>query len=59
MKTLLEFTAILGILPAAGMLIKNAIVLTDETDTKIADEFLAVRWGCSADARIGSNPMAG
>lgn len=32
-----EFMAILGILSLTGMLIKNAIVLIDETDTQIAD----------------------
>lgn len=34
-KTPLEFMAILGILSLTGMLIKNAIVLIDETDTQI------------------------
>ncbi len=33
--TALEFMAILGILSLAGMLIKNAIVLIDETDSQI------------------------
>ncbi len=33
----LEFMAILGILSLTGMLIKNAIVLIDETDTQISD----------------------
>ncbi len=36
-QTPLEFMAILGILSLTGMLIKNAIVLIDETDTQIAD----------------------
>jgi multidrug efflux pump subunit AcrB len=36
-QTPLEFMAILGILSLTGMLIKNAIVLLDETDTQIAD----------------------
>ncbi|QBF31007.1 efflux RND transporter permease subunit [Thalassococcus sp. S3] len=35
-QTPLEFMAILGILSLTGMLIKNAIVLLDETDTQIA-----------------------
>ncbi|MEO0999807.1 MAG: efflux RND transporter permease subunit, partial [Pseudomonadota bacterium] len=34
-QTPLEFMAILGILSLAGMLIKNAIVLIDETDSQI------------------------
>ena len=34
--TALEFMAILGILSLTGMLIKNAIVLIDETDSQIA-----------------------
>jgi len=36
-QTALEFMAILGILSLTGMLIKNAIVLIDETDTQISD----------------------
>ena len=36
-NTPLEFMAILGILSLAGMLIKNAIVLIDETDSQILD----------------------
>ncbi|MFK7939969.1 MAG: efflux RND transporter permease subunit [Roseovarius sp.] len=36
-QTPMEFMAILGILSLTGMLIKNAIVLIDETDTQIAD----------------------
>ena len=36
-QTPLEFMAILGILSLAGMLIKNAIVLIDETDSQIAE----------------------
>ena len=36
-QTPLEFMAILGILSLTGMLIKNAIVLIDETDTQIAE----------------------
>ncbi|MCV3271288.1 efflux RND transporter permease subunit [Roseobacter sinensis] len=36
-QTPLEFMAILGILSLTGMLIKNAIVLIDETDSQIAD----------------------
>lgn len=36
-QTALEFMAILGILSLTGMLIKNAIVLIDETDTQIND----------------------
>ncbi|GFE66747.1 efflux RND transporter permease subunit [Litoreibacter roseus] len=36
-QTALEFMAILGILSLTGMLIKNAIVLIDETDSQIAD----------------------
>lgn len=36
-QTALEFMAILGILALTGMLIKNAIVLIDETDTQIAN----------------------
>lgn len=36
-QTPLEFMAILGVLSLTGMLIKNAIVLIDETDTQIAD----------------------
>ena len=35
--TPMEFMAILGILSLTGMLIKNAIVLIDETDSQIAD----------------------
>ncbi len=35
-QTPLEFMAILGMLSLTGMLIKNAIVLIDETDTQIA-----------------------
>ena len=35
--TPLEFVAILGVLSLTGMLIKNAIVLIDETDTQIAE----------------------
>ena len=35
-QTPLEFMAILGILSLTGMLIKNAIVLIDETDTQIS-----------------------
>ncbi|MEM7711509.1 MAG: efflux RND transporter permease subunit, partial [Pseudomonadota bacterium] len=35
-RTPLEFMAILGILSLTGMLIKNAIVLIDETDSQIA-----------------------
>lgn len=36
-KTPLEFMAILGVLSLIGMMIKNAIVLLDETDSQIAD----------------------
>lgn len=36
-QTPMEFMAILGILSLTGMLIKNVIVLIDETDTQIAD----------------------
>ncbi|MBY6082745.1 efflux RND transporter permease subunit [Ruegeria arenilitoris] len=36
-RTPLEFMAILGVLSLTGMLIKNAIVLIDETDTQIGD----------------------
>jgi multidrug efflux pump subunit AcrB len=36
-QTPMEFMAILGILSLTGMLIKNAIVLIDETDTQIGD----------------------
>ncbi len=36
-QTALEFIAILGILSLTGMLIKNAIVLIDETDSQISD----------------------
>lgn len=36
-QTPLEFMAILGILSLTGMLIKNAIVLIDETDTQIGN----------------------
>lgn len=36
-QTALEFMAILGILSLTGMLIKNAIVLIDETDSQIRD----------------------
>jgi multidrug efflux pump subunit AcrB len=36
-QTPMEFMAILGMLSLTGMLIKNAIVLIDETDTQIAD----------------------
>lgn len=36
-QTPLEFMAILGILSLTGMLIKNAIVLIDETDSQIRD----------------------
>ena len=36
-QTPLEFMAILGILSLTGMLIKNAIVLIDETDTQIGE----------------------
>ncbi len=35
-NTPMEFMAILGVLSLTGMLIKNAIVLIDETDTQIA-----------------------
>ena len=35
--TPLEFMAILGVLSLTGMLIKNAIVLIDETDSQISD----------------------
>ncbi|WP_319546276.1 efflux RND transporter permease subunit [Ruegeria conchae] len=35
-RTPLEFMAVLGILSLTGMLIKNAIVLIDETDSQIA-----------------------
>jgi len=35
--TPMEFMAILGVLSLAGMLIKNAIVLIDETDSQIGD----------------------
>ncbi|MCZ6665473.1 MAG: efflux RND transporter permease subunit [Gammaproteobacteria bacterium] len=35
--TPLEFMTILGVLSLTGMLIKNAIVLIDQTDTEIAD----------------------
>ena len=36
-QTPLEFMAVLGILSLTGMLVKNAIVLVDETDSQIAD----------------------
>ncbi|WP_299149564.1 efflux RND transporter permease subunit [uncultured Tateyamaria sp.] len=36
-QTPLEFMAILGVLSLTGMLIKNAIVLIDETDSQIED----------------------
>ena len=36
-QTPLEFMAILGVLSLTGMLIKNAIVLIDETDTQIVE----------------------
>ncbi len=36
-RTALEFMAILGILSLTGMLINNAIVLIDETDSQISD----------------------
>ena len=36
-RTPLEFMGILAVLSLTGMLIKNAIVLLDETDTQIAD----------------------
>ncbi len=36
-QTPLEFMAILGVLSLTGMLIKNAIVLIDETDSQIGD----------------------
>lgn len=36
-NTPLEFMAILGILSLTGMLVKNAIVLIDQTDTEIAE----------------------
>ncbi len=36
-RTPLEFMAVLGVLSLTGMLIKNAIVLIDETDTQILD----------------------
>jgi len=36
-KTPLEFMAILGLLSLIGMMIKNAIVLHDETDSQIAN----------------------
>lgn len=36
-QTPLEFMAILGVLSLTGMLIKNAIVLIDETDSQISD----------------------
>jgi len=36
-QTPMEFMAILGVLALTGMLIKNAIVLIDETDSQIAN----------------------
>lgn len=36
-NTQMEFMAILSVLSLTGMLIKNAIVLIDETDTQITD----------------------
>ena len=44
-QTPMEFMAILGVLSLTGMLIKNAIVLIDETDSQIAEgkaRYLAV-----------------
>ena len=37
-STPMEFVAILAVLSLTGMLIKNAIVLIDETDSQIAEE---------------------
>ncbi|WP_299872550.1 efflux RND transporter permease subunit [uncultured Cocleimonas sp.] len=37
LRTPMEFMAILGMLSLTGMLIKNAIVLIDQTDSEIAD----------------------
>ena len=37
LSTPMEFMAILGVLSLTGMLIKNAIVLIDQTDSEIAD----------------------
>ena len=49
-QTPLEFMAILGILSLTGMLIKNAIVLIDETDTQIGDG--KARFAAVVDAAV-------
>ncbi|TCL09560.1 multidrug efflux pump subunit AcrB [Shimia isoporae] len=49
-QTPLEFMAILGMLSLTGMLIKNAIVLIDETDTQIASG--KERMDCVVDAAV-------
>lgn len=49
-----SFTALLGLLSLSGMLIKNAIVLVDEIDQRIArgdDRFMAVRDGAISRLR--------
>lgn len=48
--TALEFMAILGVLSLTGMLIKNAIVLIDETDSQISSG--KARMDCVVDAAV-------
>ncbi len=50
LDTPMEFMAILGVLSLTGMLIKNAIVLIDQTDSEIADG--KVRMKAVADAAV-------
>ena len=50
MDTPLEFMGILGILSLTGMLIKNAIVLIDQTDLEIADG--KARFSAVVDASV-------
>ena len=49
-QTPMEFMAILGILSLTGMLIKNAIVLLDETDSQIAEG--KARFAAVVDAAV-------
>jgi len=49
-QTPMEFMAILGILSLTGMLIKNAIVLIDETDSQIRDG--KARYAAVVDAAV-------
>ncbi len=49
-QTPMEFMAILGVLSLTGMLIKNAIVLIDETDSQIGDG--KARFSAVVDAAV-------